>query len=204
MEYAKGRVCTGFSYPLVAKYNAAGGAVSLSEAMVLARGVGVDLSINTASDNDFYADNALAETETGVFESGSLRLTVDGLFEEANRMIFGQKAAEEVTFGENKVKLTKYSANAETPYIAVGMIVEYKSNGKFMYVPTVFPKTKFSTAGLSAQTRGKTVSYQTQTLEAAIHRCENAEAEWKWVGEDFTTEAAAKTALNTIFGLKGA
>lgn len=202
MEYAKGRVCTGFSYPLVAKYNAAGGAVTLSDPMVLARGVGVDISVNVAGENEFYADNALAESENDVFESGSLKLTVDGLFDKANRMISGQAEPEEATFGEQKVKLTKYAADAVPPYVAVGVIVEYKSAGKKIYTPTVVVKTKFKPAGTNAQTRGKTTTWQTQDLEATIHRADDGS--WKWVGEDFTTEAEAKTALNTIFGLKGA
>ena len=204
MEYANGKVVTGFSYPIVAKYSAEGGDVKLSEPMVLARGVGVDVTINTTSENEFYADNVLAESETDVFESGSLKLTVDGLFEKASRMIFGQGEEKEVTYGDTKVKLTKYSANAEAPYIAVGVIVEYKSNRKNIYTPHVFIKTKFKPAGTKADTRGKTVAWQTQDLEAVIHRADNAEAEWKWVGEDFATEAEAKAALNAIFGMKEA
>ena len=197
--YAVGRVCTGFSYPLVALYAAAGGKVTLSKPMVLARGVSVDISVNAASDNEFYADNVLAESENDIFESGSLKLTVDGLFDAANRMISGQAEPAEETFGENKVKLTKYAADAVAPYVAVGVIVEYKSNGKKIYTPTILVKTKFMPAGTSAQTRGKTTNWQTQDLEAVIHRADDGN--WKWVGEDFATESEAKAALNSIFGL---
>lgn len=198
-EYAVGRVTTGFSYPVVGKYACAGGVVSITEGMVLARGVSIDISINTASDNEFYADNALAESENDVFESGSMKLTVDGLFEKASRLISGQPAAEEATYGETKLKLAKYSADAKPPYIAVGVIVEYKSNNKKIYVPTVVVKTKFKPVETKAQTRGKTTSWQVQDLQAVIHRADDGN--WKWVGEDFATEAEAKAALNTIFGL---
>lgn len=201
MEYAKGRVCTGFSYPLVGKYACTGGAVTITGAMVLARGVGVDISINTASDNEFYADNALAESDNAIFESGNLKLTVDGLFDAANRMISGQAEPAEVTYGEQKINLTKYSADNQPPYVSVGVIVEYKSAGQKIYSPVVIVKTKFKPAGTSAQTRGKTTSWQTQELEATIHRADDAEASWKWVGEDCATEAAAKAVLNAIFGL---
>lgn len=200
-EYAVGRVATGFSYPVVGLYSSNGGAVTISGAMVLARGVGVDININTASENEFYADNALAESENSIFESGTLKLTVDGLFDAAERLISGQAEPAEVTYGESKVKLTKYSADAEPPYIAVGVIVEYKSNGKRIYVPTTIVKTKFKPTGTSVQTRGKTTSWQTQDLEATIHRADDAEHNWKWVGEDFPTEAEAKAVLNAIFGL---
>lgn len=198
---AKGKVCVGFSYPLVAKYAAAGGVVTLSDPKVLARGVSVDISVNVASDNEFYADNALAESETDVFESGSMKLTVDGLLAEARRFISGQAEPQEVTYGESKVKLTKYGTDVEKPYIAVGVLVKYKSNRKDIWQPYVFPKTKFKTTGLSATTQGKTTNWQTEDLETTIHRADTTEAEWKWEGEEFATEAEAKAALNTIFGM---
>lgn len=201
MEYAKGRVATGFSYPLVGLYGCAGGVVTITKSMVLARGVGVDIRVNTASENEFYADNVLAESDNDIFESGALKLTVDGLFDPAERLISGQAEPAEVTYGESKVKLTKHSANAQPPYVAVGVVVEYRSNGKKIYVPTTILKTKFKPLGTSVQTRGKTTSWQTQDLEAVIHRADDAELSWKWVGEDFATEAEAKAVLNTIFGL---
>lgn len=198
---ASGRVSTGFSYPVVGKYACAGGVVSITEGMVLARGVGVDININVASDNEFHADNALAESENDVFESGSMKLTADGLHDSAKRMISGQSAPVKVKYGENEFTMTKYSATAKPPYISVGVIVEYKSNNKRIYVPTVIVKTKFKPVGTSVQTRGKTTSWQTQVLDAVIHRADDAEASWKWEGEDFATEAEARVVLNTIFGI---
>lgn len=198
-EYAVGRVTTGFSYPVVGLYACNGGKVEITKGRVLARGVGVDIKINTSSENEFYADNALAESENDVFESGSMKLTVDGLFDAAERMISGQADPEEATYGETKVKLAKYAADAQPPYISVGVIVEYKSKNKKIYVPNVVVKTKFKPTGTSAQTRGKTTSWQTQDLETTIHRAEDGN--WKWVGEDFATEAEAKAVLNTIFGI---
>lgn len=203
-NYAKGRVATGFSYPVVGLYGCAGGVVAITKGMVLARGVGVDISVNVASDNEFFADNALAESDNNIFESGTLKLTVDGLFGTAERLISGQEEPAEVTFGEGKVKMTKHSADAQPPYIAVGVIVEYRSNNKKIYVPSIIVKTKFKPLGTSVQTRGKTVSWQTQDLEATIHRADDAEASWKWEGEDFATEAEAKNVLNTIFGITAA
>lgn len=200
-NYAKGRVATGFSYPVVGLYGCAGGVVSITEGMVLARGVSVDIKVNVASDNEFYADNALAESDNDIFESGTMKLTVDGLFGTAERLISGQAEPAEVSFGESKVKLTKHSTNVQPPYIAVGVIVEYRSNNKKIYVPSIIVKTKFKPLGTNVQTRGKTTSWQTQDLEATIHRVDDAEASWKWEGEDFTTEAEAKAVLNTIFSI---
>ena len=84
---AAGRVCTGFSKPYVALYTASGGAVTYSSGQLLARGVSVSASADQADDNNFYADNVIAETESGVFTSGELTLTVDGLLQAAEKLI---------------------------------------------------------------------------------------------------------------------
>ena len=71
---AAGKVCTGFSKPYVAKYAAAGGTVTYSDAQVLARGVEVSLEVESGDANNFYADNIAAETIAGAFTSGTLTL----------------------------------------------------------------------------------------------------------------------------------
>lgn len=204
MNYAAGKVCVGFSYPVVAKYAANGGEVTLSEGRVLARGVSVDVSINTQDSTDFYADDVLAESSGERFKDGSLKLTVDGLFAEAERFISGQPAAVEVPFGDSQVSLTKHSTKTDAPYVAVGVIAKYMSGGVELWTPYIFPKTKFKPTGLKAQTKGESISYQTQDLEAALHREDTPGANWKWVGEDFTTEAEARAVLNTVCAVAGA
>ncbi len=72
-------VTTGFSKPYIAKYSNTGTAVTYSDGMKLGRGVELKLDIDTADDNNFYADNVVAETETSQFTSGSVTTTVDGL-----------------------------------------------------------------------------------------------------------------------------
>ena len=71
-------VTTGFSLPYVAKYSATGQTVTYSGGMKMGRGVSLSLEIETADDNNFYADNVLAETESSNFTSGTATITVDG------------------------------------------------------------------------------------------------------------------------------
>ena len=53
-------VTIGFSKPYVAKYSAAGTNVTYTGGMDLGRGVSLSLDIETADDNNFYADNVIA------------------------------------------------------------------------------------------------------------------------------------------------
>lgn len=63
---AAGKVTTGFSLPYVAKYAASGTTVTYSSGQKLARGVNVSITPTTNNtENNFYADNALAESAPG-------------------------------------------------------------------------------------------------------------------------------------------
>ena len=86
---AAGRVCTGFSLPYVATYSATGGTVTYSSGQKLARGVNVSITPESGDDNNFYADNVLAESANTTFTGGEVTLTVDGLLEAAEKLIMG-------------------------------------------------------------------------------------------------------------------
>lgn len=193
--FAAGRVCTGFSKPYVAKYNASGGVVTFTEGRILARGVNVSVEPNSSDDNKFYADNQNAESSSGIFTGGTLTLTVDGLYTDAERFIQGIPAADAdgwVGYGDNK----------ETPYIAVGYIARYQSDGIVTYVPTVICKTKFGLFNQAAATQEDQIDWQTQELTANIMRADDPNHNWKFISEtEYTTEAEAERALQTKMGV---
>lgn len=191
---AAGRVCTGFSKPYVAKYNANAGIVTFSEGRILARGVNVSVEPNASSDNNFYADNQMAESESGTFTSGTVTLTVDGLFVDAERFIQGLPEAGAdgwVNYGDDK----------SAPYIAIGYIARYQSDGVVTYVPTVIPKTKFGLFNSAAATQEDQIDWQTQELTANILRSDDANHNWKYIGAEFSSESAAELALQTKLGI---
>lgn len=193
--FAAGRVCTGFSKPYVAKYNANAGIVTFTEGRILARGVSVSLEPNSSDDNKFYADNQTAESASGVFTGGNVTLTVDGLFTDAERFIQGLPAAGAdgwVPYGDNK----------QTPYVAIGYIARYQSDGIVTYVPTIIPKCKFGLFNQSAQTQGEEIDWQTQEITANILRSDDANHNWKYVTEtEYATEAEAELALQAKLGI---
>lgn len=192
------RVCTGFSKPYVGLYKEAEGVVTYSGGRQLARGVQVSLSLDTANENNFYADNVVAESENGTFAGGQVKLTVDGLLQDAENMIYGIPEAEEVTYGQAKVKISKYGKNAEIPYVGIGYIVRYQSKGVVTWVPTILKKAKFQMHGDEAKTQEENLDYQTQDLTADLSRDDSENEDWKWVAEEQTSEAAAEAILKAI------
>lgn len=190
---ANGKVCTGFSKPWVAKYTASAGTITYSDAMPLARGVDVQISPNTNSDNNFYADNQLAESDAGTFTGGTLTLTVDGLFIAAERYLMGLPTAGEDGF-------TAYDDDQQVPDVGVGYIARYMSAGVTTFVPTVLVKTKFNQIESNAATQEDQIDWQTEQLTANIMRGEDAKHTWKYIGNDYNTEEEAEAALKTKLG----
>lgn len=190
---AAGRVCTGYSKPYVALYSATGGTVTYTSGQILARGVSVSASAESADDNNFYADNVIAESENGVFTSGELSMTVDGLLDTAEKLIMGLPAS---TSG-----FTEYDDDQVVPDVGVGFIARYMSGGVVTYVPYIFPRCQFTFPNVDAATQEENIDWQTTDLTATIKRAENAKRTWKKVGDPEETEAAAEAAIKTFLNI---
>ncbi len=191
---AAGKVCTGFSKPYVALYSATGTTISYTSGQVLARGVDVSIEAESSDDNNFYADNVLAESAGKKFTSGTVTLTVDGLKTAAEKLIMGLPTAT----GD----WMNYGDDQEIPYVGIGFLARYMSDGVESWTPIVLVKCMFNEIGTSAATQEDEIDWQTQELSASIHRGDDANHNWKSVGNtEYTTEAAAEAVLKTKLGI---
>lgn len=192
---AAGRVCTGFSKPYVATYSNSGTTITYNNGQLLARGVSVEITPETASDdNIFYADNVAAETVGGTFTGGTAKLTVDGLLDAARRLILGLPAA-----GDDG--LIAYGDNQSIPNVGIGFVARFMSDGVTTYVPVILTKCRFSEPTLSAATQEEEIDWQTEELEATILRDDSANHVWKYLGTDQSTETAAEAKIKTKFNI---
>lgn len=185
---ANGRVLTGFSYPYVAVYASSGTTVTYSSTTVLARGVSVSLEVESAGDdNIFYADNVASESVAGAFGGGTATLTVDGLLPAAERLILGLPAESN--------GFTNYGDSVSIPYVGLGFVCRYMSDGVTSYVPVILPKCKANMPNLEAATQEEEIDWQTQELEFNILKDDTSNHNWKMVGTAVTTEALAVSAI---------
>ena len=192
---AAGRVCTGFSKPYIAAYAAAGTTITYSNGTLLARGVSVSIEPETASDdNIFYADNVAAESVGGTFTGGTVTLEVDGLLDAARKLILGLPAAAADGF-------TAYGDDQSIPYVGIGFVARFMSDGVTSYVPIILAKCRFNEPGLDAATQEAEIDWQTEELEATILRDDSANHVWKYMGAGQTTEAAAEAKIKTKFNI---
>lgn len=191
---AAGRVITGYSDPWVAKYEATGGVVTYSDAMALARGVSVTVSPESGDDNGFHADNILAESDAGRFTGGETTLEVDGLFVEAERFIMGLPAVGEDGW-------THYGNDQQVPYLGIGFIIRWMSDGVTTYEPRILAKNKFNPIEFEAATQEEEIDWQTTELTAATMVDDSAQQVWQYIGTAVSTQAAALEALKTKLGV---
>lgn len=190
---ANGRVLTGFSLPYVAVYASSGTTVTYSSGSILARGVSVSVENEQEEDaNVFYADNVAAETVEGEFKGGTFTLTVDGLLSSAEALIYGLSAAD----GDGWVS---YGTQNNAPYVGVGFVCRYMSDGVESYVPVILTKCKFNLANLSAATQEEDIDWQTQELSGRI--LIDANNIYKKVGTAVSTEAIASSAIKSVFNI---
>mgnify|MGYP003287180762 FL=1 len=200
-------VTTGFSMPYVAKYANTGTTVTYTSGMDLARGVSMSLEIDTADDNNFYANNVLAEVETAQFTSGSATVTVDGLSNEAATLIFGLPAPTSLEVGapETTVQMQGYGEALNPPYVGFGCVRRTQMEGKVEYWPLILPKIKFGLPSDEMATQEDQIDWQTQELTATIQRDDTTSKNWKVISaEGLDTEAEAYAAVKAFLGGAGA
>lgn len=192
---AVGKVITGFSKPYVALYSASGTTVSYSSGQLLARGVSVTASPESSEANNFYADNIIAESLAGQFTGGQVTLTVDGLLQDAEKLIQGLPAADENGF-------VHYNDSQQKPFVGIGFVVRYMSDNVTYYTPVVFNKGTFNQIEQAAETQGEEVEFQTTELVFNIMKDDSELHDWRLVGGELTTELAAENAIRTVFGIE--
>lgn len=198
-------VTTGFSKPYVATYSNSGQTVTYTGAMVLGRGVSLSLEIDAADDNNFYADNVLAETETAQFTSGSATITIDGLESEAATMIFGLPATQNVQVAGEQVAFQGYGSGMNPPFVGFGCVRRTMMNGVTQYWPLILPKIKFSIPSEEMTTQEDAIEWQTQELAATVLRDDTSAANWKYLSEEgMATEAEAEQAVQAFLGVTNA
>lgn len=190
-------VTTGFSEPYIAKYSNTGTTVSYSGGMKLGRGVSMSIEVESADDNNFYADDIVAETETGTMTSASATVTVDGMEPKVAAFALGLPTATEESIGDDTVEVYDYDDRMNPPFLGLGVLRRVMLNGVQYWVPIVFTKVKMNIPSDEANTQEDQIDWQTQELEMTILRDDSANRRWKRVFERQTTKAAALNIITT-------
>lgn len=180
-------VITGFSRIHVAVYSNSDTTVTYTKVQELARARAMTLSVETAKENAFYANNVLSEVEPAMFTSGNVDIEVDGLSPEEEGLILGLTSAqvadvEEYAFGDN----------LNPPYMGVGAVIRKQMKGTVTYHPCILTKVRFNLPEVAAKTQEESIDWQSQKLTAVVMRDDTANHVWQIIPKaGYATEAEA-------------
>lgn len=163
---------------------------------VMSKAVEVNVEIETGESNDFYADNAIAETDK-TFAGGSVTLTTADLSQDVSRAILGLKEQSVGTITgitDTGVKELIYDNDQNTPYLGVGFVIKKKVNGVYKWRAVVLTKVMFDVPDDAATTQGETIEWQTSEISGTVIRDDKQNGMWKREAT-FSTEGQAVTYL---------
>lgn len=190
----------GLSRVYVAKYDANGGNPTYSGGTLLSKAVEMNVELESADDNNDYADNEISESDT-TFGGGTLTLTTDDLLQDGSALILGitPSAVAGVT---PEAKELIYDDDMVPPYLGYGTIVKKIKNGAVKWRAVILPKIKFSVPSDAATTQGETIEWQHPELTAAIYRDDSAKHRWKREAT-FDSEAGAESYIKKLLNVEG-
>lgn len=162
----------GLSKPYVAKYKHDGnGKVTYSDVKQAEKAVEYSIEFDSGDVNNFYADNAIAETASGKITGGTLTITTDDLTADISKMILGLKEVDRTIEGlqdGSPLKELVYDDDLASPDLGFGIIEKHIHAGKTLYRPVVLAKVRFNIPNDAATTQEDEIDWQTKELEAAI------------------------------------
>lgn len=128
--------------------------------LIATRAVAADITYER-SENKYYADDALAESDNAA-TSGTISITGSEFLPEARAALFGVRKVE-----ENGV--TIYRTTSEpSPYIGLGYVTTTIYKGKYRFYANWIHKMQFALSGESARTKGETIEWQDETATGDI------------------------------------
>jgi len=147
---------------------------SYGDGKVAAKAVSVNWNLNI-SDNKFYADDGISESEK-VFESGTMTFTPDDLSLETKADWLDNELEEEAV-GEETIKVLKSKGTDSPGYFGFGFVIPKVKNKVRQYRAILLTKVQFGEPNETAETKGESINWQTPAIEGSIMR--RIDENWK-------------------------
>lgn len=183
----------GVSKPYVAKYSNTDTTVSYTSGQILDKMTEIDISINSAEDNNFYADNSIAESDSS-FSGGSVTVNTADLGPEATALVLGitpVPISDIAGVTDEDVNELIFDDDQRSPYLGFGCIIKKRVNNVDQWRAIILTKIMLAVPNDAATTQGETIEWQTPQLTGTIMRDDSAKHAWKREAT-FTTEAQAE------------
>ena len=194
----------GLSRPYAAIYNENGaGKVTYSRGVRAGRAVSWGLTTSSSESNTFRADNADAESTSGIFSSGELTLETAELDQLVSSLILGTKFEEMDDGSGGKVRVQIFDDDMKAPNMGYGVIEKKMVHGVVLWRAVVLAKVKFNVPDEAATTQQETISWGTDTITAKVMRDDTATHRWK-IDAMFDSESKADAFICHVLGITDA
>lgn len=192
----------GLSKPYYAIYSNEGNTVTYSEGGLIGKATELTLELEEGDSNNFYADNAVAETDNQ-FSGGTITLSTDDLLPTPMLAILGlkQQAMDVDGVTTASPQWIVYDDDQAIPYVGFGGIIKAKQNGQTKWIAVVFNKVQFANPGISAVTQGETIEWQAKELTATVMRDDSVKHGWQMQSTPMDTEADAEAAIKDALNI---
>lgn len=144
----------------------------------------------TNADVKDYGDDRAVETDTSM-TGGSLSVELNEDTLELESWLLGH------TYDPSTKKMICNSSDVP-PFLGTGAIGKSRRNNQTVYRAVVYYKTQFSNPEDGMQTKQENTTFNHTSFSGSIFECEDHA--WK-EAQEFTTLEAAKSYLNTLFGI---
>lgn len=192
----------GLSKPYAAVYSNSGTSVTYTGCAVIGKAVRLEFSINSNNENILYADNGPAESDLQ-FSGGTLTVGTDDLVASEMKRLFGLKeeniSGTEIT--TTGAKFYCWDDSQVIPYVGFGGVIKKQIASETKYVGVVFPKVQFANPGITADTQGESVTWQTPEITGTVMRDDTTYHPWRWMTSPLDTEAEAEAAVKSKLGV---
>ena len=167
----------------------------------MGKAISASYTPETGSENNLYANNAIAETDAAAAAGGTLSLTLDRLKATAIADLFGMtKKTANVTVNSTTVSGEgfDFTGNEVANTVGVAFIrMKQEDNDRNHHEAIIFGAVTFKYPADDAQTLGDSVEWQTPTIEGTIT---NNTGSLPWCKRyEFPSQAAAEAFINGWF-----
>lgn len=179
----------GLKYPVFAPINTEEGnkPITYKPGVVFGKAISANVTWMRSS-TKLFASDAEAEAENSI-TGGSISFTVDQVSDEGREVAFGYDVKD--SDGNREYEIT----GDATPYGGFGYIEVMRHNGVYKYRGLWIHKLQFAMQEMSAQTKGETVTWQTEAVTGTVMAVENDDTgKQKFVAVYESANEAAVTA----------
>lgn len=161
---------------------------------MIGKAISANFTPSTPEDNPLNANNSVSENDSSSASGGTLDMTLDRLKQDAAADLFGV-TVEEVTANVGEIAVEgsalKYYGNEQSAPVGIAFVRMHQEDGIRFHEVVLYRSVTFGMPPQTAQTKGKSIEWQTPDISGAVQGLEGDGSEPWFESVKFPSQAAA-------------